>query len=322
MKILITGNAGFIGGYLTRLLIAGGYDVIGLDKNLQNPQAKICRCITGNILDREVVLKAMAGTDLVINLAAEHKDFGISRELYFEVNQLGTRTLLECATELGVKRFLFYSSVAVYSPSELPVSDDSPSIPANDYGESKLAAEGEVVKWQEEADDRSATIIRPTVVYGPYNVANMYRLIDTVYRRRFLRVGALRNIKSISYVENLVAATLFLIEQPQSGLFRTIYVDEPQMPTIDIVRHIAISLKVPPPKFLIPLQLALPFAGVLDLLGKWFRVDLPITATRIRKLNTQTLFQSETLKKLGFRTEVSNLEGLRRMVDWYRNRSM
>jgi GlcNAc-P-P-Und epimerase len=318
MKILITGNAGFIGGYLTGLLVRQGHEIVGLDKNPVNPQSAVCHCVTGNILNREDVLKAMSGTELVINLAAEHKDFGISRELYFEVNQLGTRTLLECATESGINKFLLYSSVAVYKPSPLPVTEDSPTLPATDYGESKLAAEGEVIKWHQESQDRTAIILRPTVVYGPKNTANMYRLIDTIYRRRFLRVGSLLNIKSITYVENLVAATAFLIARQQKELINCTYVDEPQMPTIDIVRHIATCLEIPSPRVVIPLQLAIPLASTLDLVGRLFKIDLPITANRIRKLNTQTMFQSDRLDELGFRAEVTNKEGLRRMVDWYR----
>ncbi len=318
MKILVTGNAGFIGGYLTRFLLSKGHQVTGLDKNPDNPQSEICDCITGNILDETAVRKSMSGCELVVNLAAEHKDFGISRDEYFRVNQIGTATLLNCAGELGVNRFLFYSSVATYKPSESIVTDDSPQEPSSDYGASKLAAEAEVIRWQQEDHGRVATIIRPTVVYGPRNVANMYRLIDSVYRRRFLRVGALENVKSIAYVENLVAATGFLIDQQQQQLFSCIYVDKPQMLTIDIVRHIAGCLDITPPRLQIPLPVALPLASVLDIAGKLFSIDLPVTATRIRKLNTQTMFDSHRLKDIGFKAEVSNEEGLRRMVDWYR----
>ena len=110
MKILITGNAGFIGRHLTPLLLNAGHAVIGLDKNPNNPQAQKTTCITGNILDKDVVLKVMEGCDLVVHLAAEHQDWGISKETYFQVNQIGTRNLLDAAAKVGCKKFVFYQS--------------------------------------------------------------------------------------------------------------------------------------------------------------------------------------------------------------------
>ena len=86
--ILITGNAGFIGKYLTSALIDVGYEVQGLDIRPRKDIEKGFIQIDGNILDKNIACKAMVGVDSIVHLAAEHKDFGISKEEYFKVTSI------------------------------------------------------------------------------------------------------------------------------------------------------------------------------------------------------------------------------------------
>src|SRR5260221_9612265 len=106
--ILITGDSGFIGGYLSGYLIRRGQPPKGLDANPKDIPGIAYPQTVGDILDSRAVAQAMKGADTVVHLAAEHKDSGIDRERLFLVNVEGTRNLLRRASEAGVKKFTFF----------------------------------------------------------------------------------------------------------------------------------------------------------------------------------------------------------------------
>src|SRR6185295_6727588 len=179
--------------------------------------------------------QAMEGADTVINLAAKHHDFGVSRREFFLINEDGTRCILEAMRQKRVKRFIFFSSVAVYGDVQECSHEGLPTNPSNDYGESKLAAEKLIEQWVREDAARAVVIIRPTVVFGPSNYANMYKLIDTIYKGRYVPVGKGDNIKSTCYVENLVDVTLFLMDRMAPGVAVYNYSDYDHLTSKQIV---------------------------------------------------------------------------------------
>jgi nucleoside-diphosphate-sugar epimerase len=315
--ILITGNAGFIGTYLTSALLIKGNEIRGLDIRPRNDTMKGFVQVNGNILDRESVLSSLEGVDVIIHLAAEHKDFGITKEKYFEVNEQGTKNLLRCASEKGIKRFIFYSSVAVYGAVQPSTEETVPS-PNNYYGSSKLAGEAVVRKWAEEDPTRSAIIIRPTVVFGARNRANIFKLVRQVVEGRFVWVGDGGNIKSVAFVENLVDATLFLLHRMSPGLEIFNYSDEPQLTTRKIVEIIAKESGARVPRIKIPLGFALSVGKLFDVAGKLTRYDFPITAARMKKFNTATCHYSNKIRSLGFTAKYTIEEGFAQQIRWYR----
>ncbi len=316
MTIAITGISGFIGRFLTRTLISKGYVLNGIDC-VPYPEAGVGRFIQGDFVEKEASRKLLPGCEAVIHLAAAHHDFGVSRQEFFRVNREGTRNILECASETGIKKFIFYSSVAVYGDSSEPTTEDTVPNPSNDYGESKLAAEQEVIQWAESDPRREVVIIRPGVVFGPENYANMYNLIDKIYRRQFLFIGKGGNIKSVAYVENLVAATVFLMNRMKPGVEIYNYTDYPQMTTKEIVGLILGHLGRKEPRVKLPLGPTLFFASVFDILAKITGYNFPITARRIKKFNTPTHHQAEKIRREGFKAPVSLDEGFQRMIQWY-----
>jgi Nucleoside-diphosphate-sugar epimerases len=329
MKILVTGSSGFIGGFLTRQLASVGHSVMGLDINKPESPDNPYKFIQGDILNTLDIMKAATGTDAIMNLAAKHHDFGVSEEEFFAVNVGGTKNLLDCADKLGIKKFIFYSTAAVYGNCSKPASEDTPLDPVNFYGKSKMGAEEAIREWANKGGGRQAVIIRPVVVFGPNNYANMHKLIESIHKKRFFFVGKGDNIKSIAYVENLVDATLFLMDDmtpPRCGSGNQHvtaavkvynYSDYPQLTMEETVRAIADSLGYKIPNIKIPLKFAMFSVGIFDILGKLTGINFPITAFRIKKLNTATCFTSDRIRALGFKQEVEPREGIRRMVEWY-----
>lgn len=317
MRILVTGSSGFIGRFLIPELIAKGHEVVGLDVCVGPEFGGGFRFSRGNVLDAGVVGRSMEGVDGVIHLAAEHKDFGVPDVLYHEVNVEGTKNLLRCATAHAVEKFVFFSSVAVYGTSPVPTYEGLKCSPELPYGRTKLLAEHAVEEWARTDRCRSAVMIRPTVVFGPFNRANMFRLIDAVAGRRYISVGDGQNIKSLAYVENLTSATVFLLDRMRAGVEVFNYADSPHLTTRELVQCIAGALGVRVPGIRIPKSMALTCALPFDVVAKMTGRDLPLTAKRIRKFTDATHHLAERIREQGCRAPFSLEEGIRRTIEWY-----
>lgn len=319
MRILVTGSSGFIARFLIPALASNGHSVVGMDKRL--PEAAFGDYFTfvhGNILDERKVMEAARGIDMIIHLAAEHQDFGVPEKLYYDVNVGGTKTLLKHAGLANIENFIFYSSVAVYGANTVPSHEDMPPCPSTPYGRSKLMAEEEVLQWSSAKKGRKTLVIRPAVIFGPYNYANMYRLISSIARRTYLKVGDGTNIKSVGYVENIVAATLFLLERLRPGFDVYNYADSPHLKSHEMASIIAGELDVRLPGIMLPKNLALALCLPFDLLARITRINLPITSARIKKFTTPTHHLADKIIRTGFTPPFKLQEGLKKMVNWYK----
>lgn len=313
-KIFFTGASGFIGSHFHEIL--DHKNLTNFDKN--EPLNKYnSTFINGNVRDAGALEIAMRKnpSDIIIALAAEHKDFGISDKEYFLTNEMGTENICKAATKNNINKIVFYSSVAVYGGNTEPSSEDMTPNPNLPYGASKLAGEEVLRKWQDEDKNRSVLIIRPTVVYGERNIANMFKLIDQINRGRYFHIGKGDNIKSIIYVKNLVDATLYLINKMSPGFEIYNYADEPQLTSREIADIITSSLSRKKPiklPYWMVYTMGIPFDIAIKLTGK----DLPISTNRVKKFCTQTYHTAPKVKAAGFKPKYTNKEGLQRMVTW------
>jgi len=162
-KWLITGGAGYIGTHIADLFIASGKDVVLLDSLYQGLESRVdyLRSKHGIEIPLEVIdlrdypkidalLAAHSFTGIVHTAAL--KAVGESMEKpdeYMDVNYTATVNLLEAAKRLGITRFIFSSTAAVYgSPDSIePCSEAGPTAPISPYGSSKLLAEAKVTEF-------------------------------------------------------------------------------------------------------------------------------------------------------------------------------
>lgn len=316
MALLLTGGSGFIGSHFHQYL--PNYELINLD--LCEPSfAYKSTFIKGDIRLENDVRKAIQDKKIktIISLAAKHHDFGIGHDEYFDTNEDGTRILCNVASEFDITEIVFYSSVAVYGISENVSSENIRPTPDSAYGLSKLAGEKVIEKWASGKRDRKALIIRPTLVFGPNNMANMRNLIRQIDSGLYFHLGKAENVKSIAYVENVVQATIHLMDKMKPGVSIYNYADEPQLTTREISTVIAEALdkkiRFAAPK-LLGIMLGIPFDVIIKLTGK----NLPISSARIRKLGTSTHHSARKIFSEGFSPQYSTVEGLRKMVEWYK----
>jgi nucleoside-diphosphate-sugar epimerase len=118
-------------------------------------------------------------------------------------------------------------------------------------------------------------------------------------------------------MENLLAATFFLVERMDRGLQTYIYVDAPVLTTETLVARIYRFLGRTPPSWHLPLGLARSVAQVSDVAANLLDVDFPITAARIEKFNRSTNFDASKIRGEGFEQPVSNEEALQKTVAWH-----
>jgi nucleoside-diphosphate-sugar epimerase len=130
-------------------------------------------------------------------------------------------------------------------------------------------------------------------------------------------IGNGRNIKSIGYVKNVAAATLFLIDRMRPGIEIYNYADSPHMTMRELVACIAKNLRVKVPSIRIPRPLALACAFPFDVVAKATRKDLPLTAKRIAKFTCPTHHEAEKIRRAGFIPPYSLEAGIGETIAWY-----
>ncbi len=318
-KIVVTGGSGFIGAYFCRLLKNRGDEVVILDLVEPTNLSPCDTYVHGDIRDEVAVKKAFTGCDSVIHLAAAHHDFGIEEETYYSVNEVGLEAMTSVMDELGIKDIVFYSTVAVYGSAPPPLTEETIPEPESFYGKSKLKGEEVLLRWIEKGDGRNCLVIRPTVTYGPENFANMYSLLRQIDNGKFFFASGSNNIKSLSYIENIADATLFLMDKEDLAPFEIFnYIDKPDLTSVEIAETCYTSLGKKLPKWRPPTWLLLLGAKPFDLVIKLTGKNLPVSTARVKKLFVdQTKFEAQKILDVGFVAKASVREGIDRTAKWY-----
>jgi UDP-glucose 4-epimerase len=149
MTVMVTGGAGYIGSHMVYELADAGERVVVLD-NLSTgfdwAVAKGVPLVVGETGDQALVARIIRehGVDAIIHFAASIVVPDSVRDPlgYYRNNTMNSRALIECAVKSGVRHFIFSSTAAVYgNPTEIPVKEDSATLPISPYGWSKLMTE-------------------------------------------------------------------------------------------------------------------------------------------------------------------------------------
>ncbi len=318
MNILITGSNGFVGSRLMYYLEENGHQIWGIDNsedcNIENhPQTKI-----GDIRNIEDLHKFDdVKFELIIHCAADKHDFGISKESYFSNNEYGTQIIAQYAEEQGINKIIYYSTVSVYGHQSHPCDETAEYLSNTIYGDSKFAGEKVLWKWQEADKKRALITLRPSVIYGPYNFANMYNLINQMHKFPWFMVGNGNHIKSIVALENMVDMTYFMINKFKPGLQNFNCIDKPYLTVQQLMKTIAKNVGFSMPKIYIPLWIAISIGKVFDLFGKIIGKELPINSDRMKKFGTSTDYRAEKIRELGYIQQHSIEDVFKQTCEWY-----
>lgn len=148
MNILVTGGAGYIGSHTVKELLAEGHNVVTFDNLFKGHRAAVTggEFIHGDLQDNDLLQATLRDYDIeaVVHFAADSL-VGESMEQpakYYQNNIVNGLNLLNAIVRQGVRHMVFSSTAAVYGePVEMPITEDFPKAPTNNYGLSKLMFE-------------------------------------------------------------------------------------------------------------------------------------------------------------------------------------
>ena len=310
-KITLIGGSGFVGTNLCRQLYLKqqDFEIIDLKMSNQFPE----KCKIADIRDPDTLRDTITG-DVVVHLAAVHRDDIRDKSEYQRTNVNGTENVALVCHEKNIKKIVFTSSVAIYGFAE-PGTDEGGLInPFNEYGRTKFEAEEKFRAWQSR-DGRSLIIVRPTVIFGEGNRGNVFNLLCQIASGKFLMVGKGENKKSLAYIGNIVAFLEACISTEQKyGVYN--YVDTPDFTMNELVSLVRSKLKGKDDVGLrLPYWLGIILGSMADAISFVTRKNLSISSIRVKKFASSTEFKSAKVDLNGFVPPFKLSEGINRTLD-------
>lgn len=310
MKLLVTGANGFVGRALFDALARAGQTVAA---GVRRPCG-----IAG-----EVILPALdcdsgaweapqswLSCDVVVHLAAR---VHVMREassdptsLYRSANATATRTLARAASRVGVRRFIFLSSIKVNGEGTAaghPFNAADTPAPQDPYGISKMEAEQGLREIAAETG-MEVVIVRPPLVYGPGVKANFASMMRAVQRDIPLPLASVtHNCRSFVALDNLVDLLITCIDHPAAANQTFLVSDGEDLSTAELLRRLGQAMNKP--ARLLPVPPSLLQLGA-NLLGKGDMAQ--------RLLGNLQVDIGHTRNTLNWTPPISVDEGLRRAV--------
>jgi len=313
-KVCIVGGSGFVGSRLIEILNSS-FTILNFDKNNSCKYPEITSI--GDVREPKSLNEKLSEHDTVMLLAAEHRDDVSPTSLYYDVNVQGTRNVLDAMVKNGIQNIIFTSSVAVYGLNKDNPNESHPADPFNDYGKSKWQAEEVLREWyQKDPENRSLTIIRPTVIFGENNRGNVYNLLKQIASGKFLMVGKGNNSKSMAYVGNVTAFIKYQLDNIKPGYQVYNYIDKPDFTMNELVLQVEGSLEKSIPSVHFPYWLGMVGGLGFDILSSITRRKFSVSSVRVKKFCATTKFDALKAHSNGFKAPFSLEQGLDRTLKY------
>ena len=312
MRYLVTGGAGFIGSHIVRALLEQGASVRVLDnfstgkrENLEELRRQFNRdqfeVVEGDLRDASGVEEAVSGIEVIFHEAAfvsVPQSMG-EPQTCFDVNITGTSLLFDAARRAGVRRAVVASSAAVYGESgALPLIEETPLQPRSPYALSKRVGEMYAELFTG-AFGFEVVALRYFNVYGPRQRSDsMYAAAVPIFARRLLDnrpvtvFGDGGQTRDLINVHDVVRANLIASEHPNAA---------------GKVFNVCTGLET----------------RLLDLLDVMYELfpgapEPEFVAPRAGDIYRSVGSPRKAADAMGFRAEVSLVEGLKETIDWMR----
>ena len=323
MTTLVTGASGFLGSAVLRHLLEAGHETRALvragsdRRNFEGLDVEFC---IGDLNDAASLKKAVAGCDNLFHVAADYRLWVPDPAAIYATNVDGSRNLVRAATNAGVGRIVYTSSVATLGirPDRTPADEQTPvSIEdmVGHYKRSKYLAEQAVLELIEK-EGAPVVIVNPSTPVGPRDVkpTPTGRIVLDMLRGRmpaYVETGL-----NIVHVDDVAAGHLLAFEKGRIGQ-RYILGGE-DMTLQQILQRIAALAGLRAPTLRIPHGLVLPLAWCAERFAAVTKIEPFATVDGIRMARKFMYFSSAKAgRELGYRARPAE-QGLADAITWFR----
>jgi nucleoside-diphosphate-sugar epimerase len=325
MRALVTGGGGFLGGVIVRMLRERGDQVVSYSRGRYRALERLgVEQLRGDLADRQALVGAAAGCDIVYHVAAMAGVWGRYDD-YYRANVTGTENVIAACRECGIRRLVHTSSPSVvFAGRDIEGGDESLPYPERfeaHYPRTKALAERLVLAAN--GQDLATVALRPHLIWGPGDNHLVPRIIARAKAGRLRRIGSRPCLVDTVYVDNAARAHLQAGEHlspgsPVGGRAYFIANGEP-LPLWEMVNRILAAGGLPPVTRTIPPGLAYAVGVLCE--GLWGSLRLsgepPMTRFVAHELATAHWFDLTAARRdFGYRPEISIDEGLVRLQAW------
>lgn len=311
-KITVIGGSGFVGTNLCRQLASKqqDFEIIDLKMSNQFPD----KCKIADVRDVDTLRQTVSG-DVVVHLAAVHRDDVRDKSEYQRTNVDGAENIALVCEEKGIDKIVFTSTVAVYGFAEPGTNESGLINPFNEYGRTKFDAEEKLRAWQSRDEQNALIIVRPTVIFGEGNRGNVYNLLNQVASGKFMMVGKGENKKSMAYIGNIVAFLEACVKtQEKYNVYN--YIDTPDLTMNELVSQVRNTLGGKNSVGIrLPRWLGMLLGYVADAVSRVSGRNLSVSSIRVKKFTASTEFKSAKKEVDGFIPPYKISEGLNRTLE-------
>ena len=325
MIALVTGGGGFLGRSIVKKLIDRGDFVRILSRKTYPELDELgVESIQGDIRDRDFVLNACQGVDVVFHVASKVEHWGKWQD-FFDTNVKGTEHVIDGCKIHGVRRLVYTSSPSVIFEHEdlCNVDENYPYAKKFDsyYAATKCKAE-QLVIASNGIENLKTVALRPHLIWGPGDTHLIPGIIENAKKGRLVRVGRKQNVVDFTYVENAADAHLKACDKLQTnpvvaGQVYFISQDEP-VQLWEFVNTLLEKLSIPKVNRRIPTKMAYSLARMYELIYQVLPLQGNPRLTRFLagQLTYSHYFNiSKAKRDLSYSPQVSTLEGLEKLLD-------
>uniref|UniRef100_A0A8C4QNH3 Sterol-4-alpha-carboxylate 3-dehydrogenase, decarboxylating n=1 Tax=Eptatretus burgeri TaxID=7764 RepID=A0A8C4QNH3_EPTBU len=327
---VVIGGSGFLGHHLVEGLLLRDYVVRVFDLRQSFHDDRVTFFL-GDLCEKQALIAALTGATLVFHCASPPPSSN-DRNLFYRVNLLGTRTVLQACRECGVQNLVLTSSASViYEGKDIRnASEDVPyaRTPMDYYTETKILQEKEVLHAGSSKDGPLTVAIRPHGIFGPRDPQLVPVLVRAAQKgqMKFI-IGDGKNVVDFTYVDNVVLGHILAAEtleegSPICGKAYHVTNDEP-ISFWNFMGQMLQGLGYEPPRRHIPYLLVYSFALILSWLCMLLRPLIHLspgtfTPMRVALASTHHYYSCENAKRdLGYKPIVSLEEAIAKTIRSY-----
>ncbi|MEQ1816383.1 MAG: hopanoid-associated sugar epimerase [Nitrosomonas sp.] len=323
MKSLVTGATGFLGSAVMRCLLTAGHEVRVLvrpdsdRRNLENFPVEITE---GDLREHQSLGRAIKGCDNLFHVAADYRLWVPDPETMHEINVNGTRALILAATEEGIKRIVYTSSVATLGLKQdgSSANEDTPSnftAITGYYKRTKYLAE-QMVKQLTDEHQLPLIIVNPSTPIGPGDIRPTPTgriVLDTLMGRMPAYVNTGLNI---AHVDDIAYGHLLAYQYGKPGERYILGGDN--MSLLQILQAIDAINGTQQNRINLPIGLMLPMAWFMEKIATFTHTEPRATLDSIHMAKKLMFFSSEKAhRELGYQYRPS-IEALKDAVKWFK----